>query len=137
MAATVPARLTAAEGRRFALTLAAGFATLAAIAWWRERAVMLATCGALATIALVAALVVPSRLGPVQRAWMALGVQLSRITTPVFFGAIYLLVLTPTGLLRRWLRRSPLARDPSAPSYWVARVPADPDARRRALEHLF
>ena len=37
MAAGIPARLTAAEGRKFAFTVAAAFLVLAALLWWRGR----------------------------------------------------------------------------------------------------
>jgi hypothetical protein len=42
---------------------------------------------------------------------MALGVALSRITAPVFYGVMYWLVITPIGVIRRSVNgRSPLAR---------------------------
>ena len=48
MAATDRAGLTTAQGRRFGLTLAAGFAVVGALLWWRAhpRAAMVAWAGA-------------------------------------------------------------------------------------------
>ena len=92
---------------------------------------------ALAAVAVLAALIVPSRLGPVQRGWTALGVALSRVTSPAFYTLLYLVVLTPTAWLRRTFGRSPLARDAAADSYWVTRPPSSPDAARRAMERQF
>lgn len=137
MAAAPPPGLTAAAGRRFALTLAAGFAALGALLRWRGASTAALVPWALAALLVLAALVAPSRLGPLERAWTAFGVALSRITTPVFYSILYFLVLTPTALLRRTFGRSPLARDPAAPSYWVARPPSEPEAARRALERQF
>jgi hypothetical protein len=137
MAAAPGPRLTTAQGRRFALTLALGFAAVGALLRWRGAPGAALVPWGLAALLLLAGLVVPTRLGPVERGWMAFGVALSRVTTPVFYSTLYFLVLTPTALLRRTFGRSPLARDPAAPTYWVDRPPPEPEAARRALEHQF
>lgn len=93
--------------------------------------------GAVAVTLAVAGLTVPTRLGPVQRAWMALGVALSRITAPLLYGALYWLVMTPIGIVRRTVGRSPLARDAHATSYWVVRPPQDDEVARRRMERQF
>lgn len=91
----------------------------------------------IAGVLAVAGLAVPSRLGPVQRVWMAFGVALSRITAPLFYGAMYWLVLTPIGIVRRTFGRSPLARDARASSYWIERPPQDDEVARRRMERQF
>lgn len=85
----------------------------------------------------VAGLAAPSRLGPVQRGWMALGVALSRITAPLFYSALYWLVLTPIGIVRRTVGRSPLARDAHTTSFWIVRPPQDEEVARRRMERQF
>lgn len=137
MAATDSARLTAAEGRRFALTLAGGFGLLGALAAWRGRRVMATVLLALAVLAALAALLVPTRLGAVQRGWTALGMALSRVTTPIFYSVLYLVVMTPMGWIRRTVGRSPLARDPAAASYWIERDQSSEEERRRSMERQF
>ena len=137
MAAADRAGLSTAEGRRFGLTLAAGFAVVGGVLWWRGHLRAATVAWTLAAAAALGGLLVPRHLGPVERAWMALGVALSRVTTPVFYSALYLLVLTPIALVRRTAGRSPLARDPAAPSYWIRRPPASPDERRQGLERQF
>lgn len=137
MAASHPARLSAAEGRRFAFTLAGGFALLGAVAIWRGRHRLAMALLAVGAAAVAAGLLVPTRLGAVQRGWMSVGVALSRLTTPAFYSVLYLAVLTPTGWLRRTLSRSPLARDPAADGYWVPRERSTPEERRRAMERQF
>ena len=129
--------LTVAEGRRFGLTLAAGFAAVGALLWWRGHPRAAAAAWGVGVAAALGGLLLPRRLGPVQRAWMGLGVALSRVTTPVFYSAIYLLVLTPIALVRRTAGRSPLARDTAAPSYWVRRPPTPSAERRQRLERQF
>jgi hypothetical protein len=125
---------SAAEGRRFGLTLGAAFALLGGLLWWRGHAVAALASIALATVVAAAGLVIPTRLEPVERAWMKLAHALSWVTTPLFMGVVYFLVITPTGMVRRSLGRSALRRPRSAPSYWVAR---DITARRSDLERQF
>ncbi len=130
-------RLTPTEGRKFAFTLAAGFAAIAALLAWRDQAMPAKVLTGIAVAAALAGLIAPARLGPVSRAWMALGRALSRITSPVFFTLIYMVVVAPIGLLRRTFGKSPLARDRDASSYWVRREPLDAAARRSSLERQF
>jgi len=122
---------------KFAFTLAAAFAGLAAVANWRHRTVAAEVLFALAVAFLLLGLLVPMYLGPVQRAWMALGHSIGRVTSPIVLGAVYYLALSPVAYLRRTFGTSPLARDPKADSYWINRTPLDADERRRALERQF
>jgi Na+/proline symporter len=139
VAERVPTRLTgrpwsAAEGRRFGLTLGAAFALLGGLLWWRGHAVGALASIVVATVVAAAGLIIPARLEPVERAWMKLAHALSWVTTPLFMGVVYFLVITPIGIVRRSLGRSALHRSRAAPSYWVAR---DITARRSDLERQF
>ena len=135
MAARVPARLTAAEGRRFGLTVGIAFAVLGGLAWWRGRVLVAGVALGIGLVLVIAALVVPARLGPIERAWMGLAGVMSRITTPVFMGIVYFVVVTPTGLLRRLAGRNSLLRPRTAGSFWVSRAA---DAHRRTgMERQF
>jgi hypothetical protein len=112
--------LTANEGRKFALTVGTAFLALAAVTLWRGH-MRVATVASIAGAAFViAGVVVPSHLGPVYRGWMAFGLALSKVTTPIFMGIVYFLVITPTGMLRRRFGRNPLVA-PGRDSVWVAR----------------
>jgi hypothetical protein len=77
--------------------------------------------GALVGLAAVA----PNLLHPVYRAWMKFGLLMSRITTPLVLGVLFLLVVTPIARLRALRRRDPLARRfaPRARSYRIASKP--------------
>lgn len=121
MAGRVPARLTAAQGRRFGLTVGGAFLVFAAIAWWRAHPVTTTVFGAAGGMLSLAGLVIPSRLGPVERAWMRLAHLISRVTTPIAMGVVYFGVITPVALLRRGLGGNPLEHRPSGGSYWRAR----------------
>ena len=121
MAAGIPARLTAAQGRRFGLTVGGAFLLFAAIAWWRGHPVTASVLGTLGGVLSVAGLVIPTLLGPVERAWMRLAHLMSKVTTPIVMGVMYLVVLTPVGLLRRAFGGNPMAHQPQGGSYWKSR----------------
>ena len=126
MAAGVPARLTAAEGRRFGLTVGGAFLVFAAVAWWRGHPATTTALTALGAGLALAGLAIPTHLGPVERGWMKIAHLISRVTTPIVMGVMYLLVLTPVGLLRRAFGGNPLVHAAHNGSYWKAR----PEGRR-------
>jgi Saxitoxin biosynthesis operon protein SxtJ len=114
------ARLTPREGRKFAFTLAAAFGVFAGITWWRGGHTAPTVLGSIAAVFALAGLAVPAHLGPVQRAWMGLAHAISKVTTPIFMGVVYFLVITPVGLLRRTLGGNPL-RAHHGETGWVDR----------------
>lgn len=121
MATSGPARLTPAEGRKFGLTLAAAFGVLAAISWWRGREYAPIVLGALAGFFLLGGVLVPSRLGPVQRGWMGMAHAISKVTTPIFMGVVYFVVITPVGLLRRLFGSNAIRSTRGQARGWVDR----------------
>ena len=111
---------------------------LGALFAWRGTHSWLRVALAVVGIALLAlALASPSLLERPAAAWLAFGDRLARVTTPIVLAFIYLLVITPLGVVRRTLWRSPIRRDPAARSYWVRRPPTTPEASRSAMEHQF
>ena len=135
MAKRVSARLTAAAtGRKFGLTVGTALLVLAAIAWWRGASRAPTGLSLLGVLLVVAALLVPAHLGPVERAWMGMAHLISRITTPVFMGVIYFGLITPIGVLRRRFGRDPLVHRSVPGSLWADRPAA---ARRSDLERQF
>lgn len=126
-----------AKGRRFALTLAAAFALLAVISWWRGREWVPVVLGALAAVLGTAAIAAPSRLGPIERGWMAFAHTLSKVTTPILMGIVYFVVLAPIGFLRRAAGGNPLVHKPDDGSYWITRPSVAPTDRQRRMERQF
>jgi hypothetical protein len=118
-----PARLSPREGRKFAFTLAVAFGVLACFGWWRGGSTVPMVLGTIAGVFALAGLLVPAHLGPVQRGWMGLAHAISRVTTPIFMGVVYFLVITPVGLLRRLLGGNPLRAHRGATG-WVDRQKA-------------
>jgi hypothetical protein len=125
---------TPRELRAFAWTVGLALLALAALLRWRGRGVASAVLAGLAAALVLAGVAAPSRLAPVERAWMALARAISRVTNPLVLGVVWFAVLTPIGLVMRALGRRPLARRRDASTFWVDR-PAD--ARRSDLRRQF
>ena len=133
MASGIPARLTAAEGRKFGLTVGGAFAVLTLVLWWRGRETGLLVTGALTAFFVLGGLLFPRSMGPVQRAWMGLALAISKVTTPIFLGVVFFVVIAPVGWIMRRFGRDPLAATDS-PSAWRTR---EPGKRKSALNHQF
>jgi hypothetical protein len=121
MAERIPARLTVAQGRRFGLTVGGAFLFIAGVLWWRDRDLAFRVVGAVGSLLALGGLLVPTHLGPVERAWMKLALAISKVTTPIIMGIMYLAVLTPVGAVRRLLGGNPLVHEPVERSYWRSR----------------
>ena len=123
MADRIPARLSAAEGRKFAFTVGAAFLILSALLWWRERQAVAIALGAIGSSLALLGLTVPTRLGPLNGAWMGLAHLISKVTTPIFMGAVFFIAITPISLLMRLFGKVPLRTKPGASTYWHVREP--------------
>lgn len=80
-----------------------------------------------AAFALLAVLV-PSLLAPLNRVWTGLGMLLHLIASPIALAVMFFLLITPMGMVMRWLGKDPLRLrlQPQASSYWIAREPPGP-----------
>ena len=117
----IPARLTKTEGRKFGLLVGGAFLVLSFISWKRGH-VTASTITLVLGLGLVAGgLVLPTQLGPIYRGWMKLALVISKVTTPIFMGVIFFLVLTPAGLLARLVGHRPLSRSRDGATYWQTR----------------
>jgi hypothetical protein len=116
--------LSAAEGRKFALTVGTAFLVLGGIAWWRDHPLMWPILGGLGAAFWIAGLTVPALLGPVQWFWMGLAHVISRVTTPIFLGIVYFVVMMPVGLLMRLFGRNPVRHQAMKDSFWAPRTNA-------------
>ena len=114
--------------------MAVAFGALAGIMWWRGHQTLLFAAAALGLLFGFAAVTIPDRLGPIYRGWMRFGHLLSRVTTPLVLGLMYLLIFAPIGTVMRLVGRNPIAHRAENNSYWVRRPPA---RGRAALERQF
>lgn len=132
MEARIPARLTAAEGRRFGLVVGAAFLVLAGLSAWRGHQLPPRILGGIGALLIVGGLLAPAHMGPVHAAWMKLALVISRVTTPIFMGIVYYVVLTPMAMVRRAFGGNPMRRTASGGSYWMKHATsADKDAMLR------
>jgi hypothetical protein len=134
LATGIPARLTPAEGRKFGLLVGGAFLLLAAILWRGSHGALAWIAGLVGAGLVLGGGLAPSRLGPVYRAWMAVALAISKVTTPIFMGIIYFLVITPAGFLTRVVGHRPLVRRRNADTFWKSRPPG---ARRGDMNHQF
>jgi len=102
------------------------FMAIAALAWWRGSTGAAPWLGGAGGALVLAGLLIPGSLGPVYRAWMGLAVLLSKVTTPIFMGVIYFVVITPIGLVMRAIGSSPLPKG----GRWHDRSAQPPDRLR-------
>ena len=124
MAHSIPARLTPAEGRKFGLTLGGAFLVISAIMWYRGHHTPAPYAATLGGALIVAGLLVPTALSPVNKAWMGLAQLLSKVTTPVFMSVVYFVVLTPVGVLRRAFGKNAMVAPTAANGgHWVTKNP--------------
>lgn len=135
MAARVPARLTPAEGRKFGLTVGVAFLVLAAVLVWRGHLPVATALGVIGALLALAGLAMPTRLGPVFKAWMGLAHAISKVTTPIFMGLVYFGVVTPTGLIMRAVGKNPIERTEVEGGFWVPRPPGE--RRSHSMERQF
>ena len=133
METRVPARLSTAKGRRFGITVGVAFLVLSLLLWWRGYDTARAVTGVAAAIFLAGGLLLPAYMGPVYRIWMRFGLALSKVTTPIFMGIIFFVVITPFGLVARAVGHRPL-RPRNSASLWRPRAEGD---RKSDLERQF
>jgi hypothetical protein len=69
------------------------------------------------------ALLIPSLLGPLNHLWTGLGMLLHRVTSPLALGIMFFGLITPMGIVMRWLGKDllRLRLDRKATSYWLER----------------
>lgn len=112
--------------RKFGLTFAAVLVAAGARAWWLDRTSVAALSIAAAVQCAALAVVAPRALAAPNRAWFRLGLLLSKVVSPVVVGAMFLLVVTPVGLVMRAFGRDALRLRRRANTYWIRRAPPGP-----------
>jgi hypothetical protein len=128
---------SAAKGRSFAFTLGTAFALVGGLSYWRAHRVSPIVFGAIALICLVAGAAVPSRLERAEGAWMRLAHAISLVTTPIFLGVVYFVILTPVAVIRRVAGGNPLVHRARNNSFWVTREAVNAKTLRRKMERQF
>jgi len=81
------------------------------------------------------ALIHPSGLRGIYRAWMRFGLLASRVTTPLMLGIVFFVMISPMAMVRRLMGKDPMQRalDPDRNSYRVQ----SPKSPKEKLERPF
>jgi hypothetical protein len=113
--------------RTLGLVFAAVFVIIGTLPWFFGgplRLWALIVGSAFAGVALFA----PRLLGPLNWFWTRLGLVLHKIVSPVVLGIMFFLVITPMGVVMRWMGKDPLRLqlDKALLSYWLDRTPPGP-----------
>ncbi|QIE47219.1 hypothetical protein G5B38_17740 [Pseudohalocynthiibacter aestuariivivens] len=108
--------------RGFAYVFAAVFTIIALFPLWHGNDIRLWAL-AVAAVILAIGLIRPQWLIVPNKIWFKFGMLLGAIVAPIVMALVFLVVITPFGLVRQRLGRNPLAPtpDPQAKSYWIPR----------------
>jgi hypothetical protein len=69
------------------------------------------------------ALMMPTLLAPLNRAWFALGLLMGKVVSPLVLGAMFFLLITPLAVVLRLFGRDELRlKKRQVQSYWVDRA---------------
>jgi hypothetical protein len=128
----------AASNKRFGLVVGAILLVFGAIRAWLHREIgwFAAGLGGVGLLLILAGLVKPDVLEPLNRGWAKLGMLLHKVTNPLFLGAMYAVAIIPTGFLMRLFGADPMGlRRKGDGTYWTARAKAGSTAQ--SLEKPF
>jgi hypothetical protein len=124
---------TTKELRDFGLLVGGAFAVIAVITFFRHKPTIVPIIfGTLGGLLIVMGLAMPRALATIYKAWMGLAALLSKITTPIFMGIIYFVIISPVGAMMRAAGRNKLKS--AGDSVWFNRAAGE---RRGDLERQF
>ena len=113
--------------RSFGVVMAVALGAITLLNTWHSGRLWPWT-GGLAALFLVAGLLRPSTLNPLNLIWLRFGLLLHKVVNPIVMALLFYGTVLPTGLVMRMMGRDllRLKRQPDADSYWVVRQPAGP-----------
>jgi hypothetical protein len=120
-------QIVAGSDRSFGLVMAGAFAVVTVLNAWHAGRIWPWTAS-LAAGFLIASLLKPAVLNPLNRIWLKFGLLLHQIVNPLIMALLFYGTVLPTGLVLRAMGKDllRLKREPDANSYWIVRVPPGP-----------
>ena len=120
-------QIVAGSDRSFGLVMAGAFAVVTVLNAWLAGRIW-PFSASLAAGFLVASLLKPVVLNPLNRIWLKFGLLLHRIVNPFIMALLFYGTVLPTGLVLRAMGKDllRLKREPDANSYWIVRSPPGP-----------
>jgi hypothetical protein len=121
------AAIASSSDRSFGLVFAGVFSIVATYNWWYDGVAWPLHLG-IAIVFLAIALLRPNILSPLNRLWSRLGLLIGMIVSPIVLGFLFILVVTPVGLMMRLTGKDPLRlrHESGVGSYWIVRHPPGP-----------
>ena len=119
--------VVAGSDRSFGIVMAAAFSILTLLNGWHDGRLWPWMAG-LAVLFLVAALLYPAALNPLNRMWLKFGLLLHKVVSPIVMSLLFYGTILPTGLVMRAMGKDllRLKRQSDADSYWIVRQPPGP-----------
>jgi hypothetical protein len=96
--------------RSFGVSVGGVLCAIAAILFWRHRALRAEVLGAVGAVLLVLGLTAPALLKWPSRFWWMFSLALGRVMARFWLTLLFAIVLTPVSLVWRLIGRDPLAR---------------------------
>jgi hypothetical protein len=120
-------QIVAGSDRSFGLVMAGAFAVVTVLNAWHAGRIWPWTAS-LAAGFLIASLLKPAALNPLNRIWLKFGLLLHQIVNPLIMALLFYGTVLPTGLVLRAMGKDllRLKREPDANSYWIVRAPPGP-----------
>lgn len=124
------------SNRHFGLTFAALFLVTALYSYYIEYFTVCYMFLALASVFLFTAIFYSSRLYIFNKLWMALGLQLGKIVSPIVLGIFYFFVFAPLGVCLNLMGRKEIdTKFEKRKSYWLIR--SDCDAANSSFKNQY
>ena len=120
-------KVVVGSDRSFGVVMAVALAAITLLNAWHSGRLWPWT-GGLAALFLVAGLLRPSTLNPLNLIWLRFGLLLHKVVNPIVMALLFYGTVLPTGLVMRMMGRDllRLKRQPDADSYWIVRQPPGP-----------
>jgi hypothetical protein len=133
-AASMKTKTPRSKLRTFGFTVGTAMLFLGAVFWYFGSTRLPTFLGGAGGLLVVLGLAIPQVLAPVERAWMGLAMVLAWINTRIILSLLFVLVLSPIGMIMR-VFRDPLNRKlrDGSESYWIPldKQPADREKYER------
>ena len=122
--------------RNFGVTFSVVFALVAAYSFWHASMWGVAWLAGAAAF-LLAALLRPAILAPLNERWSDLSLALHKVLNPVVMLVLYIVSIVPVGVVMKLAKRDPMSRafDRGASTYWIDRRGAADE--QRSLRNQF
>ncbi len=113
--------------RSFGIIMTIALTVLSLLTWWQQGHSWRWT-GGIAVLFLLATLLYPVSLKPLNQLWLKIGLLLHTVVNPIVMALVFFGTVLPIGLVTRALGKDPLRLEwkPDADSYWIERRPTGP-----------